>query len=91
MERINTSETRPGRSTRRDIRRRGGIQQQRTFLTTLLSFLGAAVFFVTPVGFAPAFLVAGFLLIVGAVSTCWKTRGVELPVADRVPSRAIAS
>jgi hypothetical protein len=30
-------------------------------------------------------------LIVGAVSTCWKTRGLELPVADRVPSRAIAT
>lgn len=72
------------------IRRRASIQQRRTFFTTLLSFLGAAVFFVTPVGFAPAFLAAGFLLIVGAVSTCWKTRGLELPVADRVPSRAIA-
>lgn len=65
--------------------------QRRTFLTTLLSFLGAADFLVTPVGFAPAFLAAGFLLIAGAVSTCWKTRGLELPVADRVPSRAIAS
>lgn len=66
-------------------------QQRRTFLTTLLSFLGAADFLVTPVGFAPAFLAAGFLLIAGAVSTCWKTRGLELPVADRVPSRAIAN
>jgi hypothetical protein len=46
---------------------------------------------VTPVGFAPAFLVIGFLLIAGAVSTCEKTRGLELPVADRVPSRAIAT
>lgn len=25
----------------------------------------------------------------GAVSTVWNTRGLELPVADRVPSRAI--
>lgn len=70
---------------------RAGIQQRRTLVTTLLSFLGAAVFLVTPVGFTPAFLAAGFLLIVGAVSTCWKTRGLELPVADRVPSRAIAT
>lgn len=81
----------PGRSGRRGLCRRGGTQPRRTFLTTLLSFLGAAVFLVTPVGFAPAFLVAGFLLIAGAVSTCWKTRGLELPVADRVPSRAIAN
>ena len=73
------------------IRRGAGIPQRRTFITTLLSFLVAGVFLVTPVGFAPAFLVAGFLLIVGAVSTCWKTRGLELPVADRVPSRAIAT
>lgn len=73
------------------IRRRADNQQQRTLLTTLLSFLGAAVFFVTPVGLAAAFLEAGFLLIVGAVSTCWKMRGLELPVADRVPSRAIAT
>lgn len=61
-----------------------------TLVATLLSFLGA-VFLVTPVGFTPAFLAAGFLLMVGAVSTCWKTRGWELPVADRVPSRAIAT
>lgn len=66
-----------------------GTQQRRTFSTTPFFFLGAAVFFVTPVGFAAAFLDAGFLLIAGAVSTCWKTRGLELPVADRVPSRAI--
>lgn len=52
------------------IRRRASMQQRRTLVTTLLSFLGAAVFLVTPVGFTPAFLAAGFLLIVGAVSTC---------------------
>lgn len=28
-------------------------------------------------------------LMAGAVSTVWKTRGLELPVADRVPSRGI--
>lgn len=40
--------------------------------------------------------VAGFVLgaavvrlIAGAVSTVWKTRGLELPVAERVPSRGI--
>jgi len=72
----------------------------RTFLTTPLSFLGAAFFLVTPVGFAAAFLVAGAALVVlglvlvrltaGAVSTTGKTRGLELPVAERVPSRAIS-
>lgn len=68
------------------------------------SFLGAAVFFlVTPVGFAAFTLGAGLVAVVGdfftlglvlrlmagAVSMVWKTRGLELPVADRVPSRGI--
>lgn len=65
------------------------------------SFL-AGVFFVTPTGFAPLTLAAvgswvvvvvvlGFVarLMAGAVSTVSKTRGLELPVAERVPSRAI--
>lgn len=54
------------------------------------------VFFVTPVGLealgaAVVFLVlVAFLrVIVGAVSTVWKTRGLEWPVCERVPSRAI--
>lgn len=58
------------------------------------------VFFVTPAGLAAfgfaatagfAFgLAAGFLrVMVGAVSTVWKTRGRALPVCERVPSRAI--
>jgi hypothetical protein len=61
--------------------------------------LGAA-FFVTPVGFAPfvvlevAFLFVVFGLAVrftaGAVSTTGSTRGLELPVCERVPSRAIS-
>lgn len=50
-------------------------------------------FFATPVGLAPVFLLAGralgLRLMTGAVSTVWKTRGLELPVADLVPSRAI--
>lgn len=63
-----------------------------TFFTTVLSFLGA-VFLVTPTGLAPAFLVVvfarGLRAIAGAVSIGSKTRGLELPVEDRVPSRAI--
>lgn len=68
-----------------------------TFLATPLSFLGAAFFLVTPVGLAPlasalaaAFLGAALRLMVGAVSTTGTTRGLELPVADRV-SRAISA
>lgn len=68
------------------------------------SFLGTVDFFlVTPVGFAAFTLGPGLVLavgdfftldlvvrlIAGAVSTVWKTRGLELPVADRVPSRGI--
>lgn len=78
-----------------------GNQRRCTFLVTPLSFLGAAFFLVTPVGFAADFLVAGAALGVlglvlvrltaGAVSTTGKTRGLELPVAERVPSRAISS
>lgn len=67
-------------------------------------FLGAAVFLVTPTGLAAlvpevevavgevlvfAFLGLTVRLMAGSVSTVWKTRGFELPVADRVPSRAI--
>lgn len=77
----------------------GGQVTRRAFFATALSFLGA-VFLVTPVGLAPAFLVVvvvvvvfdfarGLRAIAGAVSTVWNTRGFELPVADRVPSRAI--
>lgn len=49
---------------------------------------------VTPTGLAPAgFAVVVFDLglraITGAVSGVSKTRGLELPVAERVPSRAI--
>lgn len=60
----------------------------------VFSFLGRPAFLVTPTGLAPAFLVVvvfvrGFRSIAGDVSTVWKTRGLELPVADRVPSRAI--
>lgn len=32
---------------------------------------------------------AAVRLMAGAVSTVWKTRGLELPVAERVPSRGI--
>lgn len=76
--------------------KRAGARWQRAFFATALSFFGA-VFLVTPVGLAPAFLVvvAGFArglrAIAGDVSTVWNTRGFELPVADRVPSRAIVS
>lgn len=63
-----------------------------TFLATPLSFFGA-VFLVTPAGLAPGVLVVvfarGLRAMAGAVSTDWKTRGLELPVDDRVPSRAI--
>lgn len=67
-----------------------------TFFTTPLSFLGAAFFLVTPVGFAAfaAGLGAATLALVvrftaGAVSTMGKTRGLALPVCERVPSRGI--
>ena len=67
-----------------------------TFLATPVSFLGA-FFLVTPVGLAPlasalgaaAFLGAALRLMVGAVSMTGTTRGLELPVADRV-SRAMS-
>lgn len=39
--------------------------------------------------FAGAALGLVVRLMAGAVSTVWKTRGLELPVADRVPSRGI--
>lgn len=69
------------------------------------SFLAGAFFLVMPEGFTllifatrPSFLVAvllvlGFVvrLMVGAVSIAWKMRGLELPVAERVPSRAMVS
>ncbi len=70
----------------------------RTFATAP-SFLGAAFFLVTPAGFtgftpgsAAGFFALGLVvrLMAGAVSTAWKTRGRELPVADRVPSRGIS-
>lgn len=76
-----------------------GGPERRTFLVTPPSFLGAAFFLVTPVGFAAVFLVVEAALVdlglvfvrltAGAVSTTGKTRGLELPVAERVPSRAI--
>lgn len=65
---------------------------EHTFFATPLPLVGRPLF-ATPVGFAPVVLVVvlalGLRLIVGAVSTVAKTRGVELPVADRVPSRAM--
>lgn len=80
------------------------ITDGRTLVATP-SFFGAAAFFlVTPVGLAAFTLGAGFAtavaagflalglvvrLIAGAVSMVSKTRGLELPVADRVPSRGI--
>lgn len=71
------------------------------FFATVLSFFGAA-FLVTPVGLAPfagaalgSSAAAGLGLVVlltaGAVSTTGKTRGLELPVDDRVPSRGMLS
>lgn len=65
-----------------------------TFLATPLSLLGPVfLVLVTPAGLAAGVLVVvfarGLRLMAGAVSTGWKTRGLELPVADRVPSRAI--
>lgn len=64
-----------------------------TFLATPLSLGPAFLVLVTPAGLAPGVLVVvfarGLRLIAGAVSTDWKTRGLELPVDDRVPSRAI--
>lgn len=77
-----------------DIQHPSGQVTKLAFFATVASFLGA-VFLVTPVGLAPAFLVVvvgverGLRAITGAVSTVWNTRGFELPVADRVPSRAI--
>lgn len=72
-----------------------------TFLTTPDSFFAGAFFFVTPVGPLPLTLSAAFFLVLGlvdflrvvagAVSTTGKTRGLEWPVWDRVPSRAIAA
>jgi hypothetical protein len=67
-----------------------------TFLTTP-SFLAGAFFLVTPAGFAPLTAAATFFLglllflrvVAGAVSTVGKIRGLEWPVWDRVPSRAI--
>jgi hypothetical protein len=69
-----------------------------TFFATP-SFLGAAFFLVTPVGFAAfaglgtaAFLGALGLVVrltAGAVSTTGKTRGLALPVCERVPSRGM--
>lgn len=64
-------------------------------------FFFAGVFLVTPAGLLETAVdsAAGFLtvlglvvrLMAGAVSTVSKTRGLELPVAERVPSRAIAT
>lgn len=71
--------------------RRGGT---RTFAAAVGSFL-VVVLFLTPTGLAPlttgVFLVLVVLLrvMVGAVSTVAKMRGLELPVAERVPSRGM--
>lgn len=79
-------------------KRREEVGDGQLTLATAPSFLGATFFFVTPVGFTgfvvdstAGFLAFGFVvrLIAGAVSTVAKTRGRELPVADRVPSRGI--
>jgi len=74
------------------------------FVATEVFFAGA--FLVTPTGlaalvvvvaffgplFAPVLAVARFLVVAGAVSlTVGKILGLELPVAERVPSRAIIS
>lgn len=76
---------------------------QRT-LATAPSFFAGAFFLVMPAGFAALALVTGLVvvvagvflvlglmlrLMVGSVSTGVKTRGLEWPVADRVPSRGI--
>ena len=66
-------------------------------LATAPSFLGA-FFLVTPVGLAPLasvlgtafFLGAALRVMVGAVSTTGTTRGLELPVCDRV-ARAMSA
>lgn len=76
-----------------------------TLVATLSFFGGGAFFLVTPVGFAPLILAVSELVVLvvsdllvlglvvrlmaGAVSTAWKMRGLELPVAERVPSRAM--
>ena len=69
----------------------------RTLVAVVGSFLVTAFFLVTPVGLAP--LTAGTFFVLalvvflrvmaGAVSTVGKMRGLELPVAERVPSRGI--
>lgn len=59
------------------------------------AFCAGPVFLVlvTPTGLEPAgfvvVLALGLRVIAGAVSGVSKTRGLELPVAERVPSRAI--
>ena len=68
-----------------------------TFFTTAGSFFGAPLFFAAGLAAALLALVSGasfFLvvlvrLITGAVSTVGRTRGLALPVDERVPSRAI--
>ena len=65
-----------------------------TLVAAAGSFL-VVFFLVTPVGLAPLttgvflVLVAFLRVIAGAVSTVGKMRGLELPVAERVPSRGI--
>ena len=76
----------------------GGLRRDnartRTFAPAVGSFL-VVVLFLTPTGLAPltvgVFLVLVVLLrvMVGAVSTVGKMRGLELPVAERVPSRGM--
>ena len=90
-----------GRTLASAVVRRGGELRQLTFLTTPGSFLAGAFFLVTPAGFLALrasvtfFLVLGLVLflrvVAGAVSMMGKTRGLEWPVADRVPSRGIAA
>jgi len=76
-----------------------------TLVPTDVFFAGTFLVLVTPVGllaltvvaffgplFAPVLAVARFLVVAVVVSvTVGKTLGRELPVAERVPSRAIAS
>ena len=72
------------------------VRKKRTFVA-VVGFFVVAFFLVTPAGLLPvtgaAFFALGLVAFLrttaGAVSTCWKTRGVEWPVCERVPSRAM--
>lgn len=66
-----------------------------TYQRTLVAGLVAGLDLVTPAGLAALVLGAALGLVVvlrlvtGAVSTVSKTRGLELPVCERVPSRGM--